>query len=79
MTSNFDKGCQILKKGVRFCLQFLGGFRKAYGGGNLDVVCDVVRVKNDVVCDVVGDVVTTSPAHCYIRRLSSTSDVVPHF
>ena len=53
--------------------------RKHTGGGNLDVVCDVVRVKNDVVRDVVGDVVTTSPAHCYIRRLSSTSDVVPHF
>ena len=52
---------------------------KNCGGGNLDVVCDVVRVKNDVVRDVVGDVVTTSPAHCYIRRLSSTSDVVPHF
>ena len=47
------------------------------------MVCDVVRVKNDVVRDVVGDVVTTSPAHCYIRCLSSTNDVVgdvvPHF
>ena len=50
-----------------------------YGGGNLDVVCDVVRVKNDVVRDVVGDVVTTSPAHCYERHLISTCDVVPHF
>ena len=53
--------------------------KEIMGGGNLDVVCDVVRGKNDVVRDVVGDVVTTSPAHCYIRRLSSTSDVVPHF